>query len=281
MNALGQEIPEWLNPENMRWCWKGGGGSQTTQTVQKNEPWPGQQPFLSYGFGEAQDVYKGNQPSYFPGDTITPLTPAQQMAQNAGIGRAMMGSPLVPAAQNQALQTIQGDYTQQGNPYLGGVMSNIESTVLPAIDSRFASAGRYGSGLHADTASRAATEALAPYAFNNYEAERARQANMTTSAPGLAMADYQDIGILGDIGSQQQLQGQNELNAEIERHNFEQNLEANKLAQYMGLIGGSYGGEGTSTTIGPSPGKGGSVGGLLGGAGNLLGGGAQAYGAFR
>ena len=45
----------------------------------------------------------------------------------------------------------------------------------------------------------------------------------------------------------------------IEKHNFEQNAQANKLADYMGLIGGGYGGSNNTVQTGPAPGKGGAA----------------------
>jgi len=48
----------------------GGGGQQSTNTVQKADPWVGQQPFLKDVFQEAQDRYESGDPNFFPGSTI-------------------------------------------------------------------------------------------------------------------------------------------------------------------------------------------------------------------
>ena len=79
------------------------------------------------------------------------------------------------------------------------------------------------------------------------------------------------------------------LNENIQRYNYEQNLQRNKLAQYQGLISGNYGG--TSTTQTPiygTPlasilGTGLGIAGLFGGGGgfglgNLFGGGMSRVG---
>ena len=52
----------------------GGGGTNTTSTVEKADPWAGQQPYLKDVFQEAQDRYDdSSSPSFFPGNTISPF----------------------------------------------------------------------------------------------------------------------------------------------------------------------------------------------------------------
>ena len=53
----------------------GGGGSQSTNTVEKADPWAGQQPFLKDVFQEAQDRYESGDPNFFPGSTIEQFNP--------------------------------------------------------------------------------------------------------------------------------------------------------------------------------------------------------------
>ena len=71
----------------------GGGGGQTTNTVEKADPWAGQQPFLKDVFQEAQDRYENTaSPSFFPGSTIASFNPneiayQQGVADYLGSGR--------------------------------------------------------------------------------------------------------------------------------------------------------------------------------------------------
>jgi len=44
----------------------GSGGGTSTNTVTKADPWSGQQPYLTYGFEEAQDRFQADQPQFFP-----------------------------------------------------------------------------------------------------------------------------------------------------------------------------------------------------------------------
>jgi len=53
----------------------GGGGGQSTNTVEKADPWAGQQPFLKDVFQEAQDRYQSGDPNFFPGSTIEQFNP--------------------------------------------------------------------------------------------------------------------------------------------------------------------------------------------------------------
>lgn len=257
----------------------GGGGTTTTQTVQKNDPWEGQQPYLKTGFAEAEKIYNSNSPTYFQGQTVAGLNPTQQVAQGMTTQRALTGSPVLQAGQNEATKTLSGDYLKAGNPYISSLTDSINAAVRPGIDARFSGSGRYGSAGHEGATTSAITNALAPQLFGAYENERSRMGQMTTQAPTLAGADYTDINALANVGGQQQQQSQADINAAIEKHNFEQNVDANKLANYMNLIGGNYGGTmtGTQTQNAPSGGKGGSVVNDISSLGNA---GANAYMAY-
>ena len=72
----------------------GGGGTNTTSTVEKADPWAGQQPYLKDVFQEAQDRYDdSSSPSFFPGNTISPFNQNETAYQQSvvdylGSGRA-------------------------------------------------------------------------------------------------------------------------------------------------------------------------------------------------
>ena len=71
----------------------GGGSSGSTTTVQKADPWSGQQPFLTYGFEEAQDRFESDQPQFFPGGTISPFNPNELGYQQSVIDYLGSGRP--------------------------------------------------------------------------------------------------------------------------------------------------------------------------------------------
>ena len=90
-----------------------GGGTQRVV----NELSPTQAPFVEYGLNEAQRLYESGMPAYFPDQTFVGPSEATQSALTAATNRAVMGNPLVPAAQQTYLDTIQGDYLSATNPY--------------------------------------------------------------------------------------------------------------------------------------------------------------------
>jgi hypothetical protein len=103
---------------------KGGGGSSggSTNTVEKADPWEGQQPFLTYGFDEARDRFESDSPSFFPGNTISPfnqneLAYQQSVVDYLGSGRPQglqqgaenaVGNELFNTSNNPMLQATRG-----------------------------------------------------------------------------------------------------------------------------------------------------------------------------
>ena len=166
----------------------GGGGSGGT-TVSRTELDPTMRPYVQYGLSEAQRLY--SQPGmmqYYPGQTYIGPSQQTQAALQAAQQRAMTGSPLVPAAQQQTLKTIQGEYLG-GNPFFQGAFApaaqaaerQYQSSVNQAL-SNFSRAGRYGSGAMTGALgqaggefARALTGTAGQLAYANYADERARQ----------------------------------------------------------------------------------------------------------
>lgn len=183
----------------------GGGGGQTTKT----EISPDFKPFITYALGEGKKLYQGYAP---PPETLA-VGPSAATQQALGMAeqRAMAGSPLLKAAQEEQLATIQGrgvnpflaDALQQANRLSGEQYTrNIQN-----LQSQAASAGRYGSaamGQQAGTAqdifARALAEQGGQLAYNSAEAERARQVAAAQNAPTMSAADYADIQRLLQVG---------------------------------------------------------------------------------
>lgn len=158
----------------------GGGGSQTQTTTQNIDP--AILPYITYGLGEAKNLYRSDTPSYYPRATYVPASSTTREALAEATSRAREGSPLIPAAQstimglqstaNPALSnlksisggipsgaqagteaTARGDYLSAGNPYFSSMMASAAKPVVTEfnkairdIGSRTAASGRYGSG---------------------------------------------------------------------------------------------------------------------------------------
>lgn len=241
-----------------------GGGQQVQST--STAPWSGVQGALTTGIEKAGENLQNPQ-QYFPGSTVVPFSPQTETALQATENRALAGSPLTAGAQDITQRTMGGEYLQGGNPAYQGMVersiapmrSEFENVIMPATQSQFAAAGRYGSpgGLGAateragDQYMRQVGDVTSGLAYKNYGDERTRQMQSTALAPELAAGDYQDISMLGQAGGAREGQAQAELQGDISRFNFGQQQPTQALADYMALIGGgSMGGQQTTQTTG-------------------------------
>lgn len=247
-----------------------GGDDPEPQTITQkadSSPWSEQQPFLKTGFQSAQDNVLNRPLQYFGGSTVVGFDPATEQSLNMTQNRALQGSPLIGQAQGEMGKTLGGDYLSGGNPaYQAMVERSIsplrqeyQNTVSPGIDGAFAGAGRYGSnsfqsarGQAADSYMRNVGDIASGLAYGNYNDERGRMQTAAGLAPSLAQADYADIGMLGQVGAAREAQAQSQLQDQVNRFNFQQSEPTNRLAQYMGLIGGGYGGQSTNTQVVPA-----------------------------
>ena len=249
-----------FSPVGKRMTLEGGGGGGQTQTSQTGID-PMLKPYISYGLNEAQNLYKSATPQYYQGQMYVSPSQATQGALQANTNRAMAGNPLLPAAQQQQQDVISGQYLNS-NPYfnqaLGGAAQGATQVYNDAIrqaQGGASMAGRYGSGVSADLQNRAAntlSNALAnkygELAYQNYNAERARQEAASSAAPALAAADYNDINQLLKSGQAQEGYQQKALEADINKFNFEQNLPYSKLSTYLGSVYGAPQGSVTQST---------------------------------
>lgn len=183
----------------------GGGGSQETKT----EISPEFKPYITYSLGEAQRLYQG-MPAAPETLAVAPsaaTSQALQMAQQRAIG----GSPLLRAAQEEQLATVQG---RGVNPFLGGALEQANRLAgerytqnIQDLQSQASSAGRYGSaamgqqaGRAQDIFARALMERGGELAYSSAEAERARQVEAARNAPAMSSADYADLQRLLQVG---------------------------------------------------------------------------------
>jgi hypothetical protein len=219
------------------------------------------EPYLTYGLGQAQQLYQGGGPQYYTGETFVSPSQTTQAGVQALETRALAGNPLTGLAQQQLQGTLGGAYLG-GNPFFQGAFapaaqaaqSQFQQT-LGDISSKASLAGRYGSGAMGNLQNRATgqyaqalTNTAGQLAYQNYEQERARQQQAIGAAPQLAATDYQDIQQLLAAGQLREgYQGQ-QLGADIQRFNFLQNQPQQNLQNYLSLVYGSPLGRVGSTT---------------------------------
>ncbi len=264
----------------------GGGGSSpnpqgSTTTVQKSDPWSGQQPYLTDVFSHAQNLYDNYSPQYFQGSTVAPLDPLQSQAIALEAQRGLSGSPVGNAAQQSAQNFLDGSYLGAGNPYFQSMANSVLANVVPGLEAQFNQGNSLNNPGMAYAVSQGATDALGNIAYQNYSDQLSNQLKALALAPQTAGLDFQDIAALGDAGSQLQNQAQQQLNDQIARFNFQQQLPYEQLNNYANLVQGGYGSTSTLTqpyfaNQGSGLGAGLLGAGILGGSGvfgGLLGGG--------
>lgn len=194
------------------------------------------------------------------------------MPSSAGLGgqpsqgsAPMPGGPLpVGGEEYDSGLSISGTSGGGGNPAYDAMVQRAirpmadqyNQTVMPSISQRFESAGRSNSGIAetaarkaaADTFMRGIGDVSASLAYPTYEAERGRQFQAAALAPQLAQTDYQDIAQLGQVGAMREGKGIEQLQDQMSRFNFEQNVDAQKLRDYMTAVaGGQFGGSSSTT----------------------------------
>jgi hypothetical protein len=169
------------------WGGGGSGGGGTSETKQQLDPTV--QPFVKYGLEEAKGLYQTDTPQYYGGQTYIGPSAQTQSALQAAQNRALAGNPLLPAAQQQQLGTIQGNYLSAGNPYFTQALAGptqqatqAYNDAIKAAQSTASQAGRYGSGVSADIQNRAANtlattlaNTYGNLAYQNYAGERGMQ----------------------------------------------------------------------------------------------------------
>lgn len=224
------------------------------------------QPFLSYGLTEAQKLYQGGGPQYYGGQTYVSPSTSTQTGIQALEARASQGNPLLGAAQQQLQGTISGNYLG-GNPFFQGAFqpaaqaaeSQFKQT-MGDISSKASLAGRYGSGAMGSLQDRAAgafgqqlANTAGTLAYQNYDAERARQQAATMAAPAMAGADYQDIQQMLNAGQMREGYTGAQQQADITKFNFLQNQPQQNLANYLSMVYGNPMGRVTNQqTSGPT-----------------------------
>jgi hypothetical protein len=213
---------------------------------------PAIQPYLGYGLTEAQRLYQAGGPQYYGGQTYVSPSTTTQTALQALETRAKLGNPLLQSAQNQLQSTVSGEFLG-GNPFFQGAFapaakaaeSQFKQT-LGDVAGKASLAGRYGSGAMGslqDRATGAFTQSLAntagQLAYQNYDAERARQQAATLASPAMAGADYQDIQQLINAGQAREGYTGQQTQADIQRFNFLQNQPQQNLQTYLNSVYGN------------------------------------------
>lgn len=270
----------------------GGGGGETVQRV---EPPKYVRPYYEDILDIGQELSR--QPrEQFPFSTVVPYSPETEAALTGITERALSGSPLTQAAQQQQLATIGGQYLDpMTNPAYQAVQESVAADIIPEAYTSYASGGQFfGSPVETEAVSRGLARGLAPFAFGDYGRERGLQQQASQFAPTLAETDYRDLQALAGVGAAREDLAGRELDEAIQRFQFPQEEQRIRLGDYAGLVfgtpvafnqtgqqraqrgnpifgalGGGLGGAALGSQL--LPGAGTLAGALLGGVGGLFG----------
>lgn len=218
----------------------GGGGAQTVNT--QVTPPDYAMPFLEFGLSQAKEQFNSDMPGYYPASTVVGFSPESEMALTGIRQRALDPNSLTAQTQGVVQQNLMGT-----NPLAMAAFK----PVIDTVQSQFARAGRYGSGAN----QQALASALAPAAL------QAQQAAIQ-QAPQMQNMDLQQLAA---VGAAREGQSQAELQDQVNRFNFEQNIDQQKLRDYMALVGGGTVGSSNVQPVFRNPAAS-ALGGALGGA---------------
>lgn len=150
---------------------------------------------------------------------------------------------------------------------------NYQTTVAPQIRQGATDAGQYGSTRHGVAEgianaqlSQQKTNAASQLAFQDQQAYNQNQLNALNNLTGIAKGLASGSSMQYDAGTLEQQQNQNQINADLQKWAYENNVDVNDLLTYQQLISGDMGGKNVTTTKGGS-GGGGGLGSALGSIG--------------
>lgn len=259
----------------------GSGGSKQVQTLEKSDPWAGQQPYLLDLFARAQQ--QSEQPAqYFPQSTVAPQSQATLQGQQEALHTAQgaLGT-LGLAGTKNALFNLGPAMDVSTNPYLQSAIAAAQRPVIqqftdpggPLSQARtqFVDTGGYGGSRHALTESvlggrlsQTLGDISSTLASRGYETGLDAAIRQQALLPQTQAAALAPATTMSQVGAQQDAYQQQLLSDMVSRWNFEQGEPWQRLGQYGGLIQGNLGSQTTSTAPGAATNP------LLGAAGGAV-----------
>lgn len=271
---------------NGRMTYEGGGSKSssppaTTTTISKSEPPAFVQPY-STQLMDRGAALSNNPYTPYTGQKIADQSPETAMGLDRTAERAMNGSPLMAATQQNQLDTVNGNFmSPDSNPYLRENVDRALGDVQTRVNSQFNNAN-YGTTAHQETLARAMGEQANQLYGANYNNERTNQMRSAMFAPQLAQTDYADASALLGVGDARRSLNQEGLNQQLADWTEQQQDPYKKLDTLASTISTASGGYANSSSSAPNPYQTSPVAGMIGGgmAGYGLGQMAGGYGGY-
>lgn len=234
-------------------CNGSGGGTQTT--TQKADPWSGVQPYLLSAYEKAGQLYEDQPgPQLYGGQTY--VSPSALTLESRGAledyARGQMGQDIAGA--QGAYSTLLGAADVNNNPYLyqaamgatRPVVEQLTESILPSIRGGAINTGQYGGSRQAlaeGTAIGKAAQAMGDITSGMYS--NAYQQGLGTLQGALGMAPQMmalsqaPSEVLGQLGAAQETDQAKQLQEDIQRWDYSQNLPYQQLSNYLNLLQGA------------------------------------------
>ncbi len=261
-----------------------GGQSGSTQTQVSTRELPTwAQPLAVEGLHTAYNTALiGNQKYPYPNQQVSPLTSQQQQGLQMAQDRAIAGSPVQNAANQNLLDTLNGKYMDVGSnpawaPMAQRITDAYSTGTAAQTDAAAARANALGSSGYNEQVGlnqRSLGDSLAGAAGQLYNDERSRQMQANLFAPQAAQADFNNAQALLGVGDTYRQYNQDVLNNNFQNQYNTANWPYQKLSMFGDYLNQFTGGQGTQSQTGPNPYQPSKAAGALGGAaaGGALGG---------
>jgi len=214
-------------------------------TTTSTNPWSPGQPYMLDVLQEAQDLYRsGHGSDYYPGEDFVGMGSDTATGYDMIRKRAMDGSPLRDQSKAALSQIIEG----QENPYLDRMYDLGANKLSDNIKSLYSKSGRYGSDRMANNAG----DTLSTYATklygDAYENDANRRMDAIKQADSFAESDYNDAGMLLNVGKGVEGYQEREQAADKAKWEWYQNNPYARLGEYESTVKGITSGAGSTTT---------------------------------
>ncbi len=263
-----------------------GDKSSKTNSTQTSTPYQQSQYGTLLGAADAWLKSGGYDQTYAGGmDTVADLTENQQagLSGQAGLGTNL--SSLFGGSGMSALSDYLGAYDPSKTGLSSAIQAaneasnyNFETQVNPQIRQGASGAGQYGGSRHgiaeglargqlADSQQRAAAQ----MAYQDQQQFNANRTNILNNLGSIASGLNAGNDLRYQSGQLEQTQAQNEIQGQLDKWAYENNIDIDTLNAYKNLITGDMGGTVVTNSKTTQSGGGGALGALAGLAGTAAG----------
>lgn len=255
-----------------------GKSSGSTTNTSSTGPSTLQQPYITKLLSEADRLYNTGGPQFYPGSTVAGFTDAEKQGQASILGNAQKQMNFWDNNVPGAVQVGLNSYDVANNPVVANaakaatqpIITQLKEEVLPGINSGAISSGGLGGSRQGiaqaqgiERASRAAMDTSAGIYNNAYSQGLQTLSNTLGLMPTLQQASFMPGAAQSAVGAQQREMNQANINEDMARYTYNQNLPYQNLTEYGNTIGKPFGGTSTSSVQATGDSSGQTIGAIL------------------